>query len=96
MAGRLGPVDQPRQGRQKIIRDGAAQAAIGQFENVVFSAGRVAAAEQHVAVDAELAELVDDDGQPMPRARRQQMAHEARLAGAEKAGDDRRGDAPHG
>ena len=56
-----------RQRRQKIVGDGAAQAAIGQLDDVVLGAGRVAAAEQQLAVDAELAELVDDDGQPVAR-----------------------------
>ena len=95
MVGRLGAVDQPGQGRQEIVGDGAAQAAIGQLDDVVVGASRVAAAEQQLAVDAELAELVDDDGQPVPGGGGQQMPHQARLAGAEKAGDDRRGDAAH-
>ena len=90
--GRLGAVEQPGHGRQEIVGDGAAQAAIGELDDVLLGAGGVAAAEQHLAVDAELAELVDDDGEPPPvGAVRQQMPHEARLAGAEEAGDDCRG-----
>src|SRR5262249_11997155 len=79
-----------------IIGDRATDAAIRQFENVVVRAGNIAAAQQHIAVDAELAELVDDDRQPVTRRGREQVAHEARLAGPEKPGDDRRGNAPHG
>ena len=59
-------LEQPGQGRQEIVGDRAAQAAIGQLDDVVVGASRVAAAEQQLAVDAELAELVDDDGEPPP------------------------------
>ncbi len=89
-------LEQPGQGRQKIVGHGAAQAAIGQLDDVVLAASLVAAAEQQFAVDAEFAEFIDDDREPPPVSLRQQMAHKARLAGAEKAGDDRRRDAPHG
>ena len=65
-SGGVGAVEKPRQGRQEIVGNGAAQAAIGQLDDVVLGAGRVAAAEQQLAVDAELAELVDDDGEPPP------------------------------
>ena len=95
MAGRLGAVDQPRQGRQEIVGDGAAQAAIRQFDDVVLGAGRVAAAEQEFAVDAKLAELVDDDREPVAGGVGQQVPHQAGLAGAEKAGNDRRRNTPH-
>ena len=93
--GRGGAVEQARQGRQKIVGDGAAQAAIGKLDDVVLGAILVAAAEQQLAVDAELAEFVDDDREPAPLRPRQQMAHEARLAGAEKAGDHRRRNPAH-
>ena len=46
-------------------------------------------------LDAEFAELVDDDREPMAGSRGEQVAHEARFPGAEKAGDDRRGDPAH-
>ena len=94
-SGGVGALEQPRHGRQEIVGDGAADAAIGQLDDVVLGAGVVAAAEQQLAVDAEFAELVDDDREPLPAGMRQQMAHQAGLAGAEKAGDDRRGDAAH-
>ena len=58
MAGRLGPVDQPGECRQKIVGDGAAQAAIGQFYDVLLAAGRIATAEQQFSVDTELTEFV--------------------------------------
>ena len=34
MAGRLGPLDQPGQGRQEIVGDRAAQAAVGQLDDI--------------------------------------------------------------
>ena len=61
-------VEEPRQGRHEIVGDGAAQAAIGQLDNIVLVACRIAAAEQQLAVDAELAEFIDDDGEA-PRHR---------------------------
>ena len=44
-------------------------------------------------VDADGAELVDDDGGVLAFRRRQEAAHQRGLAGAEKAGDDRHRDA---
>ena len=93
--GRHLAVEKARQGRHEIIGDGAAEASIGQLDNIVLVARRVAAAEQQLAVDAELAEFIDDDGEPPPLGMRQQMPHEARLAGAEKAGNHRRRNAAH-
>jgi len=65
---RLGAVDEAAQGRQEIVGDGAAQAAIRQLDDVAVAACRVAAASSNSPVDAELAELVDDDRQPVPAA----------------------------
>src|SRR3546814_685509 len=47
-----------------------------------------AAALEDLAVDAEVAELVDDQGNAPPARVLQQVADRRGLAGAEKAGDD--------
>src|SRR6185437_13363155 len=93
--GRLAPLQQPLDGGQEILGDGAADAAIGELDHVVRRACGVAAAQEDLAVDAELAELVDDEGDAAAAGVGEQVAHEAGLAGAEKAGDDGGGDAAH-
>src|SRR3546814_3864173 len=57
VVGRLGPVQQRRDGRQEVVGDGAADAAVGQFDDVVVGAALVAAAADQFAVDPEVAEL---------------------------------------
>ena len=71
------------QGFLQIGSNRAAQAAIAEQH------GRVARRAQQRVVDADLAELVDDDGGVGPLGLGQQFADQRRLAGAEKAGNDR-------
>jgi len=47
-------------GRNEIVGNGAADAAIGKLDDVVLGAVFRTAALQHVAIDAEIAEFVDD------------------------------------
>ena len=75
--------------RQKIVGDGAADAAIGEFDDVIRAAGKIAAAFQYFRVDADIAEFVDDEGEAAALGIFQKVANEGRLPGAEKAGDDR-------
>ena len=91
--GRQVAVDQRLHGRDEIVGDGAAQAAIGELDDILLRAALDAAAPQDFAVDADAAELVDDDGEPLAARGLEQMAHERGFAGAEEAGDDGRGDA---
>ena len=79
--------------RHELVRDRAAQAAIGELDDVLLRAGGVAAALEDLAVDADVAELVDDDGEPAALRIRQHMADQRRLSRAEKAGDDGAGHA---
>src|SRR5260370_31064112 len=74
--------------RHELVRDRAAQAAVGELDDVVLRAGRVAASFEDLAVDADVAELVDDDREPPAPGILQHVADQRRLAGAEKAGDD--------
>ncbi len=89
-----GAVEQRLHRRQEFVGDGAAEAAIGQLHHIL-AAGNAATA-QHVAVDAERAELVDDDGDAPAAGIGEDMAHQRRLAGAEEAGDDGAGDLARG
>ena len=76
--------------RQEIVGDGAADAAVGEFDDGEPSGPQAldAAAAQHVAVDADVAELVDDERQPPTLRRFQHVADQRRLARPEEAGDD--------
>jgi hypothetical protein len=88
-SGRFSRSSSFRHRRDEIVGHGAADAAIVQFDDIVLAAGLDAAALQHLAVDAEIAELVDDQRDLPPVGVLQQVADHRRLAGAEKAGDHR-------
>ncbi len=79
--------------RHELVGHRAAQAAVGELDDVLLRAGGVAAAFEDLAVDADVAELVDDDGEPAALRIRQHVADQRRLSGAEKAGDDGAGHA---
>ena len=72
----------------EIVGNGAADAAIGEFDDVFVFAGFRAAAPQHVAVDAEVTEFVDDQRDPLAAGIREHVTDQRGLARAEKAGDD--------
>ncbi len=90
--GRLARQDLVERGHE-LVGDGAAEAAIGELDDVLLRAGGVAAAFENLAVDADIAELVHDDGKPPPVGVLEHMTDQRRLAGAEEAGDDGAGDA---
>ena len=77
--------------RHEVVGHGAADAAVGELDDIGLVAGLVAAALQHILVDAEIAELVDDQRDAPPVRGAQRVADEAGLAGAEEAGDHGRG-----
>ncbi len=78
--------------RQEIVGDGAAEAAVGELDDVLLGAGFDAAGFEDFAVDPDVAEFVDDQRDAASAGVLQQVADHGGLAGAEKAGDDRRGD----
>ncbi len=88
MLGRPVAVEEFLHRRHEVIRDRAADTAIGELDDVLLATDIVAAAFEDFAVDADIAELVDDKGDPPPLGVLQEMADQGRLAGAEKAGDD--------
>ncbi len=89
-SGGRGAVEQEAHGRQEIVGDGAADAAVAELDHVLLGASFEAAAEKDLAVDAEVAELVDDEGEAAAARPADQMADQAGLAGAQEAGDHRR------
>src|SRR4029077_4066252 len=66
-------------------------AAVGELLDGVFIAIGQAAALDDAAIDAEIAELVDDEAEAPAAGLLDQPADQAGLAGAEKAGDHGRG-----
>ena len=90
--GRVGAVEQRFHDGQEVVRHRAAEAAIGEFDDVVFGAAGDAAGSEGVAVDADFAEFVDDDGDAAAAGIFQHVADQGGFAGAEEAGDDGGGD----
>ena len=80
----------------ELVRHRAAQAAVGELDDVLLRAGGVAAAFEDLAVDADVAELIDDHRQAAPAGVGKDVADQRSLPGAEKAGDDRAWDARKG
>src|SRR5262249_55967774 len=80
-------------GGSELVGHGAAQTAIGELDDILLGAGRVPAAFQDLAVDADIAELVDDNGKPSPIGIGENVSDQRGLARTEKAGDDGAGDA---
>ena len=93
MVGRIGPVEQRGDGRQEIIGDGAADAAVGEFDDVILFAARYGATLDDASVDTEVAKLVDNERNTLAPGILQQVPDQACLAGTEEAGDDGGGDA---
>ncbi len=93
VVGRRGAGEQRIHGGDEVVGDRAAEAAIGQLDDVGLVAGGDAAAAQDLGIDADIAELVDDDGEAAAAGILEQVADQRRLPGAAEAGDDGAGDA---
>ncbi len=91
-SGGFGPVEKFRERRHEIVRDRAADAAVRQFDDVVLGAAADAAALDERAVEADIAELVDQHRQTPALGVLEEVAHERGFAGAEEAGHDGAGD----
>ncbi len=91
MFGPLRERQQPFDRRQEIIGDGAADAAIGELDDALLLVARgVAAGLQDVAIDADVAELIDDQREAAAAGVGEKMTDQRRLPRAEEAGDDGR------
>ncbi len=90
------PLQQLLHRGDEVVGHRAADAAVGQLDHVLLAAGLDAAALQEVAVDAEVAELVDDERDAPAAGVLEEVADQRRLAGPEEAGDDGGGDLLHG
>ena len=69
-------------GGDEFVSHGAADAAIGQFDDVILGAIFVAAGFQNIAVHTHITEFVDDEGKFSFACIGQNMAHQCGLAGA--------------
>ena len=78
-------------GGHEVVRHRAAQAAVGEFDDALLGTRFDAAGAQDVAVDADVAELVDDEGETPTVGLLEQVPDHGGLAGSEEAGDDRHG-----
>jgi hypothetical protein len=76
------------QGRHEVVRNCAAEAAVGQFDDVLLRTRLIAATLENFAVDADVAELVDDHGQSPPVRMGQDVPDQRRLPGPEETGHD--------
>ena len=92
MIRRFGSVQQFFHGRQEIVGDGAADAAVGQFDDVVILTPFDPAVANQFAIDTQIAEFVDDEGKAAAAGPLDHVADQAGLTGAEKTGDDGGGD----
>ncbi|KAG5721817.1 hypothetical protein E4T56_gene9134, partial [Termitomyces sp. T112] len=86
-----GPRQQPFDRGNEIIGHRAADAAIGQFDDIFRRAIRYGAGLQNIAIHPQRAEFIDHHGQPAPPGMADQMADQRGLSGAKKAGDDGNG-----
>lgn len=71
-------------GGLEIIRHGAADAAIGQFDDVFFGAAFNAAAFEDFTINANIAKFVDDDRQPLAVEFFEKAAQQRCFAGPRK------------
>src|SRR5262249_12802100 len=81
-------IEQAADRRHEVVGDGAAQAAIGQLDDAVLRTGFDAAALQDFAIDADVAEFVDDHREPATAGVLQDMPHQGGLTGTQEARDD--------
>ena len=68
--------------RSEFLRDGAADAAVGQLHDAAFLAAFDAAPAQNFSVDPQVAEFVDDQGDALPFGILKDVPDHCRLAGA--------------
>ena len=88
MVGPSRQAQQPLDGGREIVGHRAADAAIGEFDDILFGTGFIAAGAQNVAIHAHVAEFVDDQREAPPPGVLQQMADHGGLARAQKPRDD--------
>jgi hypothetical protein len=75
--------------RHKIIRYRATNAPIRKFDYILLRARFNTAGAENFAINADIAEFVDDQGEATPFRVLKNMADKRRFAGTQKTGDDR-------
>ena len=86
--GRFGQGEDLFDRRQKVVGDRAADAAIGQLEDVFIRAVGIAAAFEQFTVHREIAEFIDHEGKFLAVGLFDQVTDHRGLAGTKKAGDN--------
>ena len=76
---------------REIVRDGATEAAVGEFDDVFCGTILDAAGAQDFSINADIAELIDHERKATVARVLDHMPDQRCLAGAKKAGDDGRG-----
>ena len=76
-------------GGHEIICHGAAQAPVGEFDDILVRAAVDATGAQDVRIDADISEFIDHEGEAASARLLEQVADHRGLAGAQKTGDDR-------
>ena len=65
MVGRTAAGEELFHGGDEVVGDSAADAAIGELDHVLGAAGLLTAIGKDLAIDADIAELIDDERQPL-------------------------------
>ena len=86
----VAPLHQVAEDADQVAADGAADAAVVHLEDFFLGV------DDEVLIDADLAELVLDDGDPLAVLGGEDVVEQRRLAGPEEAGQDGDGDAVSG
>src|SRR5262249_48662775 len=84
---RLSRQDRVQRGYE-VVGNRAAEAAVGQFDDVLLRTGLVAATLENFAVDADVAELVHDHGQSPTVRMSQDVPDQRRLPGPWEPGQE--------
>jgi hypothetical protein len=74
---------------EEVVAEGAADAAVAEFDQALLGAGEAAAVAHEVGVDVDLAHVVDDDRHAQAFAVAEHVVEQRGLARAEEAREDR-------
>ena len=96
MLRRIGTVQQSFNRRDKVIGNGAAQAAIRKLDNVFFLTSGVTTAAQNLTINADVTKFVNDQRQAFIFNGFNHMTDQTGFAGTKKASDNGCRDSSHG
>ncbi len=91
MIGAISAIQKLGHGRDEIIGNGAADAAIVELDHIFFAAGLNPATFQNAAINTEIAKFIDDQRNAFSIGVFQQVADHRRFARSKKTRNDGRG-----